>query len=292
MTEADKINLIRDYQERKTAGKLSLNLSNSSPGKLKAECRLIYEQRGMPKIDDTLRLFFETNGDSNGYTSAIKEVDIDKFRPLNNLLKGRTDNPQEKHYKMLAWLMHYQPADKESVNISPENEDFTHTGLDQTVEKGDDENGPVAVMPFVSYTKVSTQKKPAKLIAIPQVLRAMAAIVLAGIGIFIYLEVRGCMYWKGDHYEKSSCTVKLAGTPLIAFNEEKASHLKKITRPDTLNYTSIGRVWYVKIGKGIEFYSSEGFHPIETKKRLKPITKYIIDKYILPMKQGKNKLPS
>jgi hypothetical protein len=88
------------------------------------------------------------------------------------------------------------------------------------------------------------------------------------------------MYWTGDHYQSSSCNIKLGDTALIAFDEQKAL-LKKISRPDTISYKAIGRVWYVKIDSDIEHYTSSGFHPIDTRKKLKPITKYIIDKYIL-----------
>lgn len=88
------------------------------------------------------------------------------------------------------------------------------------------------------------------------------------------------MYWKGDHYEAVSCNQKIEDVDIIAMDTNKLTRLRKITRPDTLTQSSLGKVWYAKIDNEVEFYTSGGFHPEYTDRRLKPITTYIIDKYI------------
>ncbi|RAJ83149.1 hypothetical protein CLV59_103108 [Chitinophaga dinghuensis] len=90
----------------------------------------------------------------------------------------------------------------------------------------------------------------------------------------------GCMFWAGDHYEPISCNQKLGDTLVIALDTFKLNHFKKITRPDTITGYSKGNVWYVKVDNGMEFYTADGYHPIEQWKRLKPITDYIIIKWI------------
>jgi hypothetical protein len=237
MTDADKKDLILSYQKKKAAGNFSANLSNPSPGKLRDECLIVYKERYAPEDDIILRLFFEKDKEGE-YSESMLKVDIDKFRPLVALLKGRGD-PHEKHYRLLAWLM------------------------------GFEKNGDIVK---------KEQKKPAKPVTIRKAIAALIVIVLAG-GIYWQLT-RQCMYWAGDHYQSSSCNIKLGDTAIIAFDEQKA-RLKKINRPDTISYKAIGRVWYVKIDKGIEYYTADGFHPIDTRRKLHPITKYMIDMHIL-----------
>ena len=59
------------------------------------------------------------------------------------------------------------------------------------------------------------------------------------------------------------------------------SQLQKITRPDTLNFdNAIGNVWYNKSDGKVEFFTNYGLHP-ENGKTLKPISKYILNKYAL-----------
>jgi hypothetical protein len=238
MTDEDKKDLIQAYHDKKAAGKLLDNLSKPTPGRLKTECLIVYEEKGMPKEDDTLRLFFETAGAEDGYRTIIEKADIDKFRPLVYLLNGKTESPNDKHYRLLAWLMR-----------SEKREDMVKIETEETTK-------PVTIRKTIA---------------------ALIVIVLA-CGLYWGLT-RQCMYWAGDHYQMSSCDIKLGDTGMIAFDEQKA-RLKRINRPDTISYKAIGRVWYVKIDKGIEYYTAGGFHPIEYKKKLKPITVYMIDKYI------------
>ncbi|RYE55104.1 MAG: hypothetical protein EOP48_10920 [Sphingobacteriales bacterium] len=42
---------------------------------------------------------------------------------------------------------------------------------------------------------------------------------------------------------------------------------------------SIGKVWYSGRGKNHEFFTDSGMHPVDTTRRLLPVTDYIITKY-------------
>lgn len=123
--------------------------------------------------------------------------------------------------------------------------------------------------------------------AIPKSKKEKAAISLiiiftiASITYLIIINNKKCMYWTGEHYEAISCEQTVGDVAIIAKDTVKLNHLKKIMHPDTLTQNSLGKVWYVKTYEGLEFYTSDGFHPIYSEKRLKPITTHIIDKYIL-----------
>lgn len=123
--------------------------------------------------------------------------------------------------------------------------------------------------------------------AIPKSKKEKAAISLiiiftiASITYLIIINNKKCMYWTGEHYEAISCEQTVGDVAIIAKDTVKLNHLKKIMHPDTLTQNSLGKVWYVKTYEGLEFYTSDGFHPIYSERRLRPITMRILNKYIL-----------
>jgi hypothetical protein len=92
----------------------------------------------------------------------------------------------------------------------------------------------------------------------------------------------GCMYWAKDHFQPIPCTQKVPNTLVVALDTVKVKNFKRITRPDTITNRAKGSVWYSKIDNEIEFFTADGEHPVVIGRRLKPITDYIIDKYIHP----------
>ena len=89
-----------------------------------------------------------------------------------------------------------------------------------------------------------------------------------------------CMVWTKDHYKGIECDDNNDFSNVIPFSED-VSRLRKITRSDTLNYeNALNKVWYLKNNGEIELYTNYGLHP-ENGKTLKPITKYILKKYII-----------
>lgn len=92
---------------------------------------------------------------------------------------------------------------------------------------------------------------------------------------------RECMYWQDDHYEPAFCDEQISGQQLVAANEDMVRLFRKINTPDTLTVNNaIGRVWYDKSDKKVEFFTHYGLSP-RTGKTLKPVTKYIIEKYVV-----------
>lgn len=87
-----------------------------------------------------------------------------------------------------------------------------------------------------------------------------------------------CMYWNGEFYEEVFCDELIEGKEIIALNKEKEM-LKKITRPDTLTVeNALGKVWYAKSNRRVEFFTHHGIHP-ENGKTLREATAYMIEKY-------------
>jgi hypothetical protein len=109
-------------------------------------------------------------------------------------------------------------------------------------------------------------------------------IALAGGGSYAFLDNINaqCMYWTGDQYQSVGCSIKVDHATVIALDKEKLVGLKKINRLDTITEKDLGKVWYVKIKQdSAEFYTDSGTYPLNDKKRLMPMTPYILNKYIL-----------
>lgn len=87
------------------------------------------------------------------------------------------------------------------------------------------------------------------------------------------------MYWTGD--QCIACNKKIGDTSIIALDTIKVAHLKKVIRPNTFTENSLGKIWYSKIEGKVEFFTSKGFHPIYTDRRLRPVTMYMLNKYII-----------
>lgn len=89
-----------------------------------------------------------------------------------------------------------------------------------------------------------------------------------------------CMFWNEDHFEASYCADIKNNTDAKPLDEERLRVLKKINIIDTLTIqNAIGKVWYDKSDKQVEFFTYHGLHPTNGK-TLKPITAHIINKYV------------
>ncbi len=297
------------YHEKKTANQLSPNLVHTTPGRLREECIAVFTARYDHHHDEkTIRLFFGQREDAADYLRAIRNFKAEKFKPLDNFLKGDTVVTQEKNIELLAWLTDFKPrpyewdrsyAELERVYL-PEAGQIKLPGRSLKAEKpGEETEGPaIMTMPGLpagtspgqspdetlhqavlrSHT-LKTSRKPG--------LRNTAILLLllcaSGGGIFWAWNTKQnkeqCMCWAGDHYRSVSCREKLSGADIFGMDSLQMARFKKITRPDTLTQKSLGHVWYSKIDGDVEFYTAGGFHPVHRERRLKPLTIYILDKY-------------
>ncbi len=90
----------------------------------------------------------------------------------------------------------------------------------------------------------------------------------------------GCMYWTGDHYDTVSCADRNSNRLKLPLDLERMRNFKRITREDTMTRWSIGRLFYIKINGGIEFYTASGHHPVDVTRTLKIISDHIYGTYL------------
>jgi hypothetical protein len=226
----DYKNLVfQDYQQKKLANAISLNLMYPTSAKIKAECIAACESRYNRKDEKALKTFFGQYHDKAGCLKAIARCATDKFKPLANFLKANTANTDIKNIELLAWLTDFKlrPFEFGRKYDAKEYEDCIK----------------------LRYTKEE--------------------------------DLERYMYWHGDHYETITCSQNPGKNVLIPFDSFKLDGFKKITNPETITLKAKGHVWYAKLKGEIEFYTSGGPHPVEQQLKLKPISNYIIKKYIL-----------
>ncbi len=92
------------------------------------------------------------------------------------------------------------------------------------------------------------------------------------------------MVWEKNHFVETDFDPhQMEKGQILLFNENQIAHFRKIQpNCETKFFDSEGnpQLWYGKNQKGeLEYFTDLGKHP-ETGKTLKPITRYMIDKYI------------
>jgi hypothetical protein len=108
--------------------------------------------------------------------------------------------------------------------------------------------------------------------------------ILSGIFIYNYSTRQRWMVWKEVQYVEVDFDFKKYNVnQLKVYKPERIDYFKKIKPTCDYAFFNIEgnvRIWYGKNKDGaLEYFTALGLHP-ETGKTLKPITPYIIDKYI------------
>jgi NADH:ubiquinone oxidoreductase subunit 3 (subunit A) len=89
-----------------------------------------------------------------------------------------------------------------------------------------------------------------------------------------------CMYWDGNRYVPVECGNKAVSPTTIPLDINVLKGFKRISWPDTLTKNSIGEVWYARRAGEYEFFTDSTMHPVDTQRRLKPLTQYILSNHI------------
>jgi hypothetical protein len=289
--------LMEFYHQKNRERILSPNMQQPTPARLKRECLTIFGLRRSKTDLEILRHFFEFQQDEAAYERAIRKIDIDKFRPLRNFLKGAVDKPDEKTINLLAWLVDFYPRpyryDSEielnDNDSEKQNEEY------QTPEENANEKSEIEVLE--DEEKVTLRGSGGESQPLPkpgvkykqQGLIALAVVIIGSLGLSSNRVVNSinkvfapqCMYWLDDHFIGIDCDQRIPNVEIIALDPLKIKHFKRITRRDTLTSKDINKVWYASVGGEIEFYTTGGYDPRLPGRQLRPMSKYIYEKYIL-----------
>ncbi|HTE01462.1 MAG TPA: hypothetical protein VK668_19380 [Mucilaginibacter sp.] len=270
--------VLQTYHHKKADNALSLNLIHPTPANLRNECEAVIDKRFLKSDLNTLRSFFGDHVDATAFVKAIRKFDVDLLRPLDNYLKGKVKDTNEKNVELLAWLIDYEPRpyqpDK-SIAIAGSK------GIvgEPMVEKERFEKLEATAKGGFQLTRAE-KKSPLSKNRIAVILVSILVLVGGGYAMWSFAGgQQGCMIWTGEHYQPVSCSQQHSNVMVLALDTVKVAHFKKITRLDTITLRALGRVWYLKTDGEVEFFTSGGFHPVHTERRLHPVTIHIIQTY-------------
>lgn len=261
-------------------------LLQPSRAKLRDLCFEIFKENPSPSDLICFRAFlgFEFHPDN---LRKLKTA-TDKFRPIETFFKGETDLNDLESVNMAAILVNFSPRpflkflkfeNTEAISVEVTTEELKENQTDQYTVY---ETPPLK-------TENQTVAKPIfyKSAAFRKPVYWMIPLFLAVILFYGYRAInpKECMQWNGDHYEivhcKSTQMGFLSANEISPINNQLIS-LRKINVCDTTTFfkNEKPQVWYCKKDKKVEFFNGPGFHP-ESGKALKPITDYMINKYVL-----------
>jgi len=270
ITYKDYIVGIKAKYEVEKEGIFSSYLSKPSPALLNDYCKIL-RQKGLSKIDEeTFQLFYNS-----------PNFDNDKFRPICNFFKGKTENPSQDILDMMAILV-----------------DFNPRPLGKFLERKGNAFGEMEEV----KEEINTQNRVVKEKSVPTATDAIqiknrfkSSILTIGVlfgflilSLFVYNSYyshKPCLEWQSDRYIEVECSKQINGFADLDSKKpynENLLVLRKIIPTDTTTYFRNEKavVWYCKNNQGdIELFNAPGHHP-ENNKPLKAITEYIIEKYL------------
>jgi hypothetical protein len=270
--------VLRDYEQRKAASELSLELVHPTSTNLKEEAAKVCQRRFKKSDENVLVNFFKQQQDVSEYVRAITKIDEGCFRPLRNFLRGKTADPEERQVELLAWLTDFKPRPyQEYLKTYPtpiEDPGSEPTDVEPPAvggPQGQDTNGASSGKKETTRDK-ATYPNYLMLISVLLVFATLAFV------IYRYTTKPQCMRWNGERYEAVvACGDFTGDVSVIPYDPVKLDHFKMISRYDTLTAYSLGKVWYIKRKEECEFFTSDGVHPVYRDLQLKPLTDYILN---------------
>ena len=302
------------YIDRCKNPSFPINLRKPTDARIKKECINLYKKKNSLSDKQILRNFLQISDDID-VGLALKKMIADKFKPVVQFMKNITKDPRDETIELVAWLINFNFENYESIddeqllqeqeeveNNSDNEEDFNKKYINVKIEgttfKTDlpTEENKIEVDAGIDLGKIientkpfpNTKKqtnwwgKPSKPKVWIATICSIFIVLVAFASYYLYEQNKQCMYWTGNNYEATGCDIIVGDTPIVALNKYKLEHLKRITKPDTLSQKDIGKVWYIKITlDSAEFYTDSGEYPLDIRKRLRPVSKFILEKYVL-----------
>lgn len=253
-------------------------LLKPSPAQLRDLCLIIHDKGLSKKDKEVFELFFKTKPDSE-LRKAIENIDVEKLRKICNFLNEKSKTTSQNSLNLIAILINYELRPFSLFLVS-----------DLIIDKEEtkDINEPASIVKDMPQKNDTQKPKSSKKLKNKIAIGFLGLIGLTSIGYTTKNMIAPdpqCMQWQKNHYEVVDCTNEnqqglLKQYDIIPFDENQ-SKLIKIEVSDTTTFFKNGNslYWYCKVNGKPEFFNTHGVHP-ETGKALKPVTDYIVNKYI------------
>lgn len=303
--------VVRAYEQKKTTPGFSERLVKVTTAGVKAECADVCAKRYLRQDERALSRYFKELTDQQGYLDLINSKDADDFKSVYQFLNGKTTKPREEIIELSAWLIDFQPRPylrwvEERKADQPVIEEEEKTRKEEKDEEKVVERGLEPEKEKEAKNEVDLQKKEEdhklhdekKILNKATLITIVVSITFAAVLVLSLLfkpvdppphkpvkigQNSQCMYWKGDHYEATACGQNHGDTLTLPLDNARLLHLRRIHNPRTsITYASIGHVWYFRTPDSLVYFTDSGAYPLDTNRRLLPITRYMIDHHIHP----------
>jgi len=304
---------LKDYYEIQKEGDQISSLLNPTPAGLR-EILILKMKEGLDGSDKKIiEDFFDVPFAE--VTLNMLRNETDKFKALANFLKEKSGGSDLRRLEMVSLILdfkqrpyrkfekHYSKisegediVDKEEVvfdskepSVENSNNEVEKPEIEEVVDKEivtiEAEVNTPKVIGFSEEVSIQKQKNvPLKKIGIIGIVA-----VIIGISLFLNFKTwttKNCMVWKGDKYEAVDCTETINSFVEITLPKDdklikEFRKMKVDSKTSFFDKKGNPKIWYIKNPNGtLEFYNQPGLQP-ETGKTLKPISKYIIQEYVL-----------
>lgn len=293
---------IKSKYKKEKLGIHSSFLMNPSPARLRELCEMIFKENKSPDDLYSFNVFFGFEFNQGNIGKLRNQVD--RFKPIGSFLKGKTELTDINAVNMAAILVDFNPRPlqrflkKTATTTDIEEEHPPYPTVDDNADCTSQEVTNIVATTTETIAIFDNTVKPKsvltvilsqfqnKTISVKQIGNTLIVLLMILVSTYgakeFFFPKKTCMQWQKDHYEVVDCTI--AG--IAAMNEikpaiEEELKLKKIevTLQTPFFQKDKAIVWYCKNNGKLEYFNTAGFHP-ETGKPLKPISHYIIDKYI------------
>ena len=257
---------------------------NPSPAELKILCLLFFD-KGISKQDqEIVDNFFDLN-DASDKRKQIEWFNVDKLKPISNFLKVKTETTRVVNLDLIAFLVDFHPRPYRKFVTGNEKLKLTADySINETTRK--DNKREVAIEKSGEIFKEFKNWTILKRVALVLLPLFVVGFVSYGIKNIFYPD-KNCMIWVKNHYQAVEYDKVKDSAEVSPLNQDVVDNFKKIAVGDTTTFFKNGNVddplvWYGKTPdkKEYEYFNRPGLHP-GTGKTLKPISRYIIKKYIL-----------
>jgi hypothetical protein len=274
---------IKTAYEGKKINDVTGVLSTLTPAELRDLCLSLFNLGLSINDERIVRSFLGINVEEDLHKKII-HCEIALFRPIRSFLKGEKNTENRTRIEMAAILIDFdsRPYKKfySSCNEKESKElEVSFIPKENKVFEEVNENNRV----INDKIKIKNIQKRLTLIAIP-------LLFFGTIGYEVkqnFFNNKECLVWTKDHYEAFEYINVKDTADVIPFNQVLLEDFKKVSVSNATVFFKNGDtnkpiIWYSKnkVTKELDYFNQPGLHPV-TRKTLKPITKYIIDKYVL-----------
>lgn len=278
---------IQDHYEIVKNKDITSVLLTPSPAQLRNYCTMLVDKGLSPKDDEIFKAFFETKSDEK-LKKSIESCNTDKFKTIISFLKDKRDSEMALRIEMASIIVDFSP--RPYANFLTSNTTAADSKQIVTIINDDNDSKPQVRFEVEDTKEENLESDNFRSRNIKKKI-IFGLIGLVGISSIAYttknliIPDAQCMQWQNNHYEKVDCNTQnqqgiIKSNDIIPFDPKKAE-LIKIKVSDTTTFFKKGKaiLWYCKVNGKPEFFNTHGIHP-ETGKALKPVTEYIINKYV------------